>query len=117
MNSYKKYVFSHGEQKKALGWSNSELVVVHDDRHLIRFIKELKAQPGKDIHLSGGARLAQTFVRLGLVDEYHFYEHPVVSVGATWFDQMPGKRDLRLLSTKSFEKGIVGLYYQPRGSV
>lgn len=113
MNSYKKFVFSTAAVKKTLEWHNAEQVLVHSDEEIIKFIAELKAQPGGDIHLSGGARLAQTFVRLGLVDEYHFFVYPVVSLGAAWFDQIEDKRGLDLLSAIAFENGVVGLYYRP----
>jgi dihydrofolate reductase len=80
MNSYKKFVFSDANQKRMLEWNNAEQVLAHSDEDIVKFINELKAQSGGDIHLSGGARLAQTFVRLGLIDEYHFFVYPVVSV-------------------------------------
>ena len=43
-------------------------VLAHGDEDVVAFVNDLKAQPGGDIHLSGGARLAKTLVRLGLVD-------------------------------------------------
>jgi dihydrofolate reductase len=114
MNSYKKFVFSSGTEKKALEWNNSEQVLVHNDKEMIEFINDLKAQSGGDIHLSGGASLAQTFIRLDLVDEYHFFVYPVVSVGAAWFDQIEDKRGMDLLSATTYENGVVGLYYKPK---
>jgi len=114
MNSYKKFVFSNGAEKKALEWNNAEQVLAHSDEDIIRFVNDLKAQPGGDIHLAGGARLAQSFIRLGLVDEYHFFVYPVVSVGAAWFDQIDNKRGMDLLSATPYENGVVGLYYRPK---
>jgi hypothetical protein len=52
-------------------------------------------------------------VRLGLVDEYHFVVHPVVSAGSSWFDQIEGKRGMTLLSATAYSNGVVGLYYEP----
>ena len=114
MNSYKKFVFSNGAEKKALEWNNAEQVLAHSDKDIAKFINDLKAQAGGDIHLAGGARLAQSFIRLGLVDEYHFFVYPVVSVGAAWFDQIEYKRDMDLLSATPYENGVVGLYYRPK---
>jgi dihydrofolate reductase len=57
--------------------------------------------------------LAQSIIRLGLVDEYHFFVYPVVSVGAAWFDQIEDKRDMDLLNTTAYKNGVVGLYYKP----
>jgi dihydrofolate reductase len=116
MNSCKKFVFSNGDEKKALEWNNAEQVLAHSDEDIIEFINDLKAQPGGDIHLAGGARLAQSIIRLDLVDEYHFFVYPVVSVGAAWFDQIENKRDMELLSATSYENGVVGLYYRPQNS-
>ena len=116
MNSYKKFVFSNGDEKKTLEWNNAEQVLAHSDEDIIKFINDLKAQSGGDIHLSGGARLAQSIIRIGLVDEYHFFVYPVVSVGAAWFDQLEDKHDMDLLSAAAYENGVVGLYYKPKNS-
>ena len=116
MNSYKKFVFSAANETKTLEWNNAEQVLVHNDEDIVKFVNELKAQAGGDIHLSGGARLAQTFIRLGLVDEYHFFVYPVVAAGTAWFEQIENKRDMKLLSVTAYEKGVVGLYYQPQNS-
>jgi dihydrofolate reductase len=112
MNSYKKHVFTTGHERK-LEWNNSEQAIVTGDDELREFIDELKNQPGKDIHLSGGAKLAQSMVRLGLVDEYRFFTFPVVSAGACWFDQLDGSLSMELLGATSFSSGAVGLYYRP----
>ena len=116
MNTYKKYVFTGASEKTPLEWNNAEAVPVHGDEDIVAFVNDLKAQPGGDIHLSGGARLAQTLVRLGLVDQYHFVVHPVVSAGRSWFDEIEEKRELSLLSAAAYSNGVVGLYYEPRDS-
>jgi dihydrofolate reductase len=116
MNTYKKYVFSSGRDEKPLEWNNSERVVVRGDADIVRFVADLKAQPGRDITLAGGAQLARSMVRLGLVDEYHLYVHPAVSPGTRWFDDVETKRDLELLSATAYEGGVLGLYYRPRVS-
>jgi dihydrofolate reductase len=113
MNSYKKYVLSRTAGGAALEWNNAELVTAASDREIVEFVSALKEQPGKDIHLSGGAGLAQTLVRLGLVDEYRFFVHPVVSAGATWFDKLDEARRLELVSGTTYDNGVVGLYYRP----
>ena len=116
IDAYKKFVFSRGDEKEPLGWNNSELVLAPTDEDITKFINGLKAQPGGDIHLAGGARLAQSLARLGLIDEYHLFVHPVVSVGAAWFDQIEDKRDMDLLSATAYEHGVVGLYYLPKNT-
>jgi dihydrofolate reductase len=114
MNAYKKYVFSGGSEKRALEWNNAEQVLVHNDEDLIHFIQNLKAQPGKDIHLSGGARLAQSMIRLELVDEYFFNVFPVVSAGAVWFDQIENQRELELVSATNYENGVIRSHYKSK---
>jgi dihydrofolate reductase len=109
MNTYKKYVFTRGGEP--LDWSNVELVRVDDDDALLAFVEELKARPGGDIHLSGGAQLARTLIRLGVVDRYHLFVHPVVSPGARWFDGIEEQRELELESATAYSNGVVGLYY------
>jgi dihydrofolate reductase len=109
MNAYKKYVFTRGGEP--LEWSNVELVPEQDDDALVAFVEELKAQPGGDIHLSGGAQLARTLIRLGLVDRYRLFVYPVVSAGASWFDELPEPRRLELESATAYSNGVVGLYY------
>jgi dihydrofolate reductase len=113
MNAYQKFVFTRTGRAEALGWSNAELIVAESDQDLVSFIAELKMRPGRDIHLAGGARLAQSFVRLGLVDEYHLHVHPVISTGATPFDTLEVKCALQLLGTSAYEAGVVSLRYGP----
>ena len=113
MNSYKKYVFSRTATAEPLAWNNSEPVTVSSDEDIVEFVRSLKEQPGADIYLAGGARLAQTFVRLGLVDELRFFVHPVFSPGEPWFGMLDELRHLELVSATPFENGAVALYYRP----
>ncbi|MFD0683854.1 dihydrofolate reductase family protein [Actinomadura fibrosa] len=74
-------------------------------------VKALKAQPGGDM-VVGGADLAATFIRHGLVDEYWIYVHPVaIGQGRTPFPpdaQIP----MRLVDTRTFGNGVVRLQYE-----
>jgi dihydrofolate reductase len=110
MNSYQKYVFTTRPAQK-LEWNNSEPAIVTDDDELRGFVEGLKAQPGKDIHLSGGARLAQSMIRLSLVDEYRLFIYPVVSAGASWSDGLD-ETSMELVKATTFDSGVVGLYYR-----
>jgi dihydrofolate reductase len=112
MHSYKKYVFTTDPDLR-LEWHNAEPVVVSSDDEIRSFVEDLKAQPGGDIHLSGGARLAQTLVRLGLVEEFRFFVFPVYSPGASWFDQLQSQQTLELISATTFESGAVAMYCKP----
>ena len=112
MNRYTKYVLSGASEKTALDWNNAEQVRVHSDDDVARFVNELKTGSGGDIHLAGGAQLAQTLVRLGLVDEYLFLVWPVVSAGSTWFDKIDEQRGMELVSATGYSNGVVGLHYR-----
>jgi len=114
MNTYKKLVFSRSGRQKLTEWNNTEQVVVATDDELAKYLANLKAQPGGDIHLSGGASFSQSVIALDLVDEFYFFVYPVVSPGASWFSQLPDQRDLQLLSASAYENGVVGLHYLPR---
>lgn len=110
LNTYKKYVFSTGTEQKPLAWNNAELVLAHDDASVINFINNLESQSGKDIHLAGGAHLAQSFIRLGLVDKLHIYVYPVVSQGLSWFDLVKTNINFELESRTSYDNDIIGLW-------
>jgi dihydrofolate reductase len=79
-------------------------------------IQRLKAQPGKNMGL-GGADLAATFIRLGLVDEYQLYIHPVILGGGTPVFAPPAAPSghplsLQLIDTRTFGSGVVMLHYR-----
>ena len=69
-------------------------------------------QPGKDLVLWGGAGVAQSFVRLGLVDEYRLLVHPVaLGSGKALFADITERMTLQLVSSKSYDSGLVALHY------
>ena len=115
MNRYAKYVFSGASEQSELEWDNAEQVLAHGDGDVTRFVNELKSRPGGHIHLAGGAQLAQTGVRLGLVNEYRLFVWPVVSPGSRWFDPIDAQRHMRLANTATYSNGVVGLDYEPAG--
>lgn len=106
MHDYRKLVFSRSGEHDLTPWHNSEPVVAADDAALGRAIESLKAEPGKDIHLSGGAALAQAMIGLGLVDELRLFVYPTMSPGKRWFDGMTARRDFRVLASTSFSNGV-----------
>jgi dihydrofolate reductase len=113
LNAYKKYVFSSTVADGQLEWNNAEPVAVSSDQDIVTFLNALKAQPGRDIYVAGGTRLATTLVRLALIDEYRLFVYPVVSPGTAWFDQVEDQRGMRLISTTPYQNGVVGLYFRP----
>lgn len=74
-------------------------------------VAELKARPGGDLVL-GGADLAASFLRLGLVDEFRIYVHPVLlGRGRTPFPDAGTLTALRHTGTRTFGNGVVLLQY------
>ncbi|MFE5702407.1 dihydrofolate reductase family protein [Rhodococcus koreensis] len=114
MNTYRKLVFSRSGNTPLTEWANTEQVVVAADSDLVTYLEKLKAEPGKDIHLSGGSSLARSVVAAGLVDEFYFFVYPVVSPGAPWFSEIPDQRRLQLVGSESFGNGVVEVHYVPR---
>ncbi|MEA3077444.1 MAG: hypothetical protein QOF60_2352 [Actinomycetota bacterium] len=75
-------------------------------------VEALKAATEGDL-VVGGADLAATFRRLGLIDEYRLYVHPVVlGRGRPLFEPADAPTDLRLVETRGFGNGVVLLRYQ-----
>lgn len=107
-----KIVFSKTLEKAE--WKNSRLVKVKDHHDPAGEVAKLKQQPGGDMVVFGGARLAQTFTELGLIDEYRLKLEPVVlGSGKPLFKNIKDRINLRLLKAKTFDSGVVGLYYEP----
>ena len=74
-------------------------------------IEKLKQEPG-DIGV-GGAGLASTFARLGLIDEYQLFVNPVVlGAGTPFFPPLEKRIDLELVETRTFGSRVVYLRYR-----
>lgn len=100
---------------ETLEWDNSELLLVTNDDDLIKGVRKIKQQPGKHLTVPGGVRTAQTFARLGLIDEYMFIVHPVaLGNGKRVFNS---KIELELVSAEAYESGILRITYRPRQAV
>ena len=90
---------------------------VEGDARLVRDdaaeeVVTLKEQPGKDLAV-GGAGLASTFIKLGLIDEYRLFVSPVVlGTGTPYFPAVDERIDLELIETQTFGSRVVYLRYQ-----
>jgi dihydrofolate reductase len=77
-------------------------------------VARLKEQPGKPLAV-GGAGLASSFIRLGLVDEYRLFVSPVILGGGTpYFPALDERIDLELVEARTFGSRVVYLRYQRR---
>ena len=77
------------------------------------FVRNLKADEGKDIWLMGGGILARSLFAENLVDEIHLNVHPVLlGRGIPLFPDIGTQIDLELHECKSHQNGCVQLTYR-----
>jgi dihydrofolate reductase len=75
-------------------------------------VAKLKEQPGEDLAV-GGAGLASTFMKLGLIDEFRLFVSPVVLGGGTpYFPALDERVNLELVETRTFGSRVVYLRYR-----
>ncbi|MEX1158412.1 MAG: dihydrofolate reductase family protein [Thermomicrobiales bacterium] len=73
LNAMPKYVVST-TLADASAWRNSTLIT----GNVVDEVRELKAQPGKDIYVDGSSALVHMLTQHDLVDEYSLLVYPVV---------------------------------------
>ncbi len=72
---------------------------------------KLKREPGKDLAV-GGAGLAATLIKAGLVDEFQLFVSPVVlGAGTPYFPATEERIDLELVETRTFASRVVYVRY------
>jgi dihydrofolate reductase len=75
-------------------------------------VARLKEEPGLDLAV-GGAGLASTVVKLGLIDEYRLFVSPVVLGGGTpYFPALDERINLELVETQTFGSRVVYVRYE-----
>jgi dihydrofolate reductase len=108
LNQVHKYVVSTTLQDPA--WERS--TVLHGP--LLDAVRELKAQPGRDMVVTGSLSLMPELVAGGVVDEYRLFVYPVVlGRGQRLFADATTVPRLRLAEARPFRSGIVLLRYRP----
>ncbi|WIG59458.1 MAG: Dihydrofolate reductase [Ktedonobacterales bacterium] len=108
LNSRAKVVFS--KTLTTLEWNNSRLATADPATEIAR----LKQQPGQNIVALGGARFAQSLVRLRLVDEYGLIVHPIIlGGGLPLFKDLAEPLNLKLVNTATYATGAVQFTYVP----
>ena len=103
-----KYVFSSTLDKAA--WDNS--TIVRGD--VAAEVTKLKQQEGRDLLIWGHGLLAETLLKQNLVDVLDISIYPIVAGRGKLFLRDGQNANLRLVTTKSFSKGIVKLTYEPQ---
>ena len=106
MNDIPKIVFS-STLKKA-DWNKTEIV----SGDVGTEVKRLKAEPGKDLLVHGGARLVQSLTRAGLVDEYRLLIHPVVLGEGLRLFGLEQPTRLKHVETTTFTSGLIAAVYR-----
>ncbi|WP_039800028.1 dihydrofolate reductase family protein [Nocardia araoensis] len=89
-------------------WRNSEVL----DGNLIEAVTALKGEPGGDIGMSGSVSVVRQLLAAGLLDELHLLVHPIaVGRGERLFQDGASTVALRLLSSQTFDTGVLHLVY------
>ncbi len=102
-----KIVFSR--TLKSATWSNT--TIVRDN--IADTVMKLKEQAGGDIVLIGGAGIANTFMKQGLIDEYRLLVSPIVlGAGTPLFQGGYSRFNLTLADSKTFDTGAILLTYR-----
>lgn len=107
VNEMQKFVFS-----KTLKSTTDNAILINEGT--IEAINSIKKNAKKDIWLFGGAGLVSTLLNLDLIDEIRIGINPVVlGQGNPLFKEIKSRKTLKLLKTKIYKSGVVGLYYKP----
>ena len=110
MNGVTKYVVST-TLPSVDEWQNSTLI---DGNNFVAEIQRLKELPGKNINVTGSAKLVQSLLRENLLDELRLLMHPiVVGGGKRLLEGETGQHPLRLVDSQTFDTGVLYLTYQP----
>jgi dihydrofolate reductase len=98
-------------QELEFTWRNSEQV----RGDLVEAVTALKNEPGDGtITMSGSVSVVRQLLAAGLLDELHLLVHPIaVRKGMRLFDEGETRIPLKLLSSESFETGVLNLVYAP----
>jgi dihydrofolate reductase len=100
-------------EKLEFTWRNSEQL----EGDLVEAVTALKNEPGGNIGMSGSISVVRQLLAAGLVDELHLLVHPIaVRKGMRLFDEGETPIPLRLISSETFETGVLNLVYGPAES-
>jgi dihydrofolate reductase len=101
------------KQKREFTWRNSERL----EGDLVESVRALKGEPGGTIAMSGSVSIVRQLLAAGLLDELHLLLHPIaVRKGMRLFDEGEASIPLQLLSSQTFQTGVLNLVYAPAES-
>jgi dihydrofolate reductase len=97
-------------QKLEFEWRNSEQL----EGDLVEAVIALKNEPGGNIGMSGSVSVVRQLLAAGLLDELHLLVHPIaVRKGMRLFDEGEPSIPLKLISSETFQTGVLNLVYGP----
>jgi dihydrofolate reductase len=101
-------------QQLEFTWRNSEQL----QGDLIEAVTALKNEPGDGtIGMSGSVSVVRQLLAAGLLDELHLLVHPIaVRKGMRLFDEGEAPIPLNLISSETFQTGVLNLVYAPAES-
>lgn len=107
MERVRKIVFS--TTLEHVEWNNTKLV----KNNIALEITWLKQQPGRNMIIFGSPCLAHSLMERELIDQFRINVNPVVlGEGIPLFTNAAERIHLRLLQSKMFHSGVVGLLYE-----
>jgi dihydrofolate reductase len=93
-------------------WQNTHVI----EGDLEAAIRELKAQPGRELQLHGSGVLLRWLLEHDLVDELNLRIHPVVlGDGLRLFAERGPTHDFALVESRSLPSGVMIQTYRPAG--
>src|SRR5687768_15689113 len=101
-------------QQLEFTWRNSEQL----QGDLVEAVTALKNEPGDGtIGMSGSVSVVRQLLAAGLLDELHLLVHPIaVRKGMRLFDEGEPPIPLTLISSQTFDTGVLNLVYAPAES-
>jgi dihydrofolate reductase len=110
LNAAKKYIVTH--RPESLAWGPFEGI----GPDLVNGVRNLKAQAGPDLILSGSSSLTSILLEQGLADEVVLAVNPVLlGAGKRLFAEGKPPRSFELVSSQAFPSGIILNAYQVGG--
>ena len=74
----------------------------------------LKREPGRDMVVVGSGKLVSALLQEGLIDEFFIRVRPIIlGAGRPIFVDPKARHSLKLVSSKTFRTGVIGLHYEP----
>ncbi|MFE9645173.1 dihydrofolate reductase family protein [Streptomyces sp. NPDC006365] len=110
LNGLPKYVASHSLTRA--DWNPTTIL----SGDIPAQVAELKQQPGRELQIHGSARLGQSLLAAGLIDELRLAIAPVVvGTGRRLFPDGGAPAGLRLLSNETTPGGLTIVVYESTG--